>query len=264
MTTVADAIRTKAGGSSPLSFPDGFVTAVEGITGGGGGGDDFWMGILSTAMNAPITIGVDDWGTITSIRPGFFTNQEVDSLEIPNTITRYGNNAFEGINSQSEGYYTGANISFPNGVSSSPVFGDDLFKDAYLNGWPAGLTIPNTTLPGKFFNGTRFYGDLIIPDGISTLSTYSVNIQFTGSGSADRKVVVPASVVYIQDYYALGGKTSSTKITIQMLGSTPPTVTSTSALHNLKSIIVPAGSLQAYQEATNWAQFADIMVEASA
>ena len=37
MTAVADAIRTKAGSSESLAFPDGFVTAVEGITTGGGG-----------------------------------------------------------------------------------------------------------------------------------------------------------------------------------------------------------------------------------
>lgn len=39
LKAVADAIRTKAGSTAQLSFPNGFVTAVNGIqTGSGGGG----------------------------------------------------------------------------------------------------------------------------------------------------------------------------------------------------------------------------------
>lgn len=42
LKAVADAIRTKAGSTAQLSFPDGFVTAVNGIqTGGGGGARDY-------------------------------------------------------------------------------------------------------------------------------------------------------------------------------------------------------------------------------
>lgn len=37
LTAVADAIRTKGGTSEAMSFPDGFVSAVEGIQAGGGG-----------------------------------------------------------------------------------------------------------------------------------------------------------------------------------------------------------------------------------
>lgn len=37
MTAVADAIRTKAGSTAALAFPDGFVSAVNGIETGGGG-----------------------------------------------------------------------------------------------------------------------------------------------------------------------------------------------------------------------------------
>ena len=37
LTTVADAIRAKGGTSDPLSFPDGFKTAIEAIQAGSGG-----------------------------------------------------------------------------------------------------------------------------------------------------------------------------------------------------------------------------------
>lgn len=39
LTSVADAIRAKGGTSESMEFPDGFVSAVEGISAGGGGGD---------------------------------------------------------------------------------------------------------------------------------------------------------------------------------------------------------------------------------
>ena len=38
MSAVADAIRTKAGSTAALAFPDGFVSAVNGIETGGGSG----------------------------------------------------------------------------------------------------------------------------------------------------------------------------------------------------------------------------------
>lgn len=38
LKAVADAIRTKAGSTAALSFPDGFVSAVNGIQTGGGVG----------------------------------------------------------------------------------------------------------------------------------------------------------------------------------------------------------------------------------
>lgn len=38
LKAVADAIRTKAGSTAALSFPDGFVSAVNGIQTSGGGG----------------------------------------------------------------------------------------------------------------------------------------------------------------------------------------------------------------------------------
>lgn len=38
LKAVADAIRTKAGSTAQLSFPDGFVSAVNGIQTGGSGG----------------------------------------------------------------------------------------------------------------------------------------------------------------------------------------------------------------------------------
>lgn len=56
LKAVADAIRTKAGSTAALAFPDGFVSAVNGIQTGGGGGAGFSVTFPATATN---------WNTIT-------------------------------------------------------------------------------------------------------------------------------------------------------------------------------------------------------
>ena len=44
MTSVANAIRAKTGNTDTLAWPDGFATAIAGITGGGGAGLAYDMG----------------------------------------------------------------------------------------------------------------------------------------------------------------------------------------------------------------------------
>ena len=53
LKAVADAIRTKSGSTAQLSFPDGFVSAVNGIQtgGGGGGGTGFKVTFPATAKD---------------------------------------------------------------------------------------------------------------------------------------------------------------------------------------------------------------------
>ena len=51
LKAVADAIRTKAGSTAQLAFPDGFVSAVNGIQTGGGGGAGFKVTFPATATN---------------------------------------------------------------------------------------------------------------------------------------------------------------------------------------------------------------------
>lgn len=53
MYAVADAIRTKAGSTAALAFPDGFISAVNGIQTGGSGGQE------TTSLNVRIATGTD-------------------------------------------------------------------------------------------------------------------------------------------------------------------------------------------------------------
>lgn len=52
LDAVADAINAKAGTSGKLQFPDGFVSAVEGISAGGGGGDGYDVATMQKFVDA--------------------------------------------------------------------------------------------------------------------------------------------------------------------------------------------------------------------
>lgn len=55
MTSVADAIRAKAGTTEPLAWPDGFAAAISGIETGGGGAS--WVTVATELPNAMFQIG---------------------------------------------------------------------------------------------------------------------------------------------------------------------------------------------------------------
>ena len=59
LKAVADAIRTKAGSTAQLSFPDGFVTAVNGIQTGGGVADQVWVWNDIPTYHTNLDIGID-------------------------------------------------------------------------------------------------------------------------------------------------------------------------------------------------------------
>lgn len=62
LTSIADAIRAKTGGSNSLVFPDGFLQAIAAIETGGGGGD-FTTGeftLASTTAKYTLAEDVDD------------------------------------------------------------------------------------------------------------------------------------------------------------------------------------------------------------
>ena len=76
-------------------------------------------------------------------------------------------------------------------------------------------------------------------------------------------LTIPASVTLIGNN-GLAAGSSTNKLTITMLPTTPPTL-GESAIYFacLNKIIVPAGCGEAYKAATNWAAYADYIEEAT-
>lgn len=77
-------------------------------------------------------------------------------------------------------------------------------------------------------------------------------------------ITVPASVTSIGDHAFQCGSATN-KVTITMLGSTPPAIAATTMQYdNIASIVVPAGASAAYTSAANWSNFAALITEAAA
>lgn len=93
LTQIADAIREKGGlgdlFTSPLTFPSGFASAVEGLSGGG-------------ATEPYVEETYDMYGNMTSavmhghsvVRSFAFYYQGITSIELPDTVYRIENSAF--------------------------------------------------------------------------------------------------------------------------------------------------------------------------
>lgn len=56
LTSVANAIRTKGGTSSPLTFPQGFVDAIDAIETGGGGGEKTYGLIAEYTVTESVSV----------------------------------------------------------------------------------------------------------------------------------------------------------------------------------------------------------------
>lgn len=90
LTAVADAIRTKGGTSEALSFPDGFVSAVEGIQAGGGDVDP--ISVARSILDKSITEYIDNELTIVPDY-GFRACKNLVTLHTPN-VTKIGQHGF--------------------------------------------------------------------------------------------------------------------------------------------------------------------------
>ena len=100
--------------------------------------------------------------------------------------------------------------------------------------------------------GAKLLRTIEMPD-ITTKLTNSNFQECYSLGS----VTIPTAVTSLGSAF-----TSCGKLSIHMLASSPPTLTSSSAFNNTDiTIYVPTGSLSAYQAAENWSAYADKMVE---
>lgn len=137
-----------------------------------------------------------------------------------------------------------------------------------------------TSIGGDAFHGCNTLTSITIPDSVTSigfrafLSCGGLTSVTIGNGVTNignhafqncntlTSITIPDSVTSIGSsvFYNC---TALTEMTI--LATTPPTLGSTSAISSATTTIyIPAGTLEAYQTATNWSNFADKFVELSA
>ena len=90
LTSLADAIRAKGGTSDTLTFPGGFVSAVEAIDAGGGGDDGSFKAVIErTAVNPTIPSDLTSIGQY-----AFFACTKLALTSLPAGVTSISDSAF--------------------------------------------------------------------------------------------------------------------------------------------------------------------------
>ena len=137
-------------------------------------------------------------------------------------MTSIGNNAFSGC-------YSLSSINIPDGV---------------------------TSIGSYAFSGCYSLSSINIPDGVTSIGSYAFYNCYSLSS-----INIPDGVTSIGSY-AFSGCSFLKEVHLQP--TTPPTLSNASAFSNTPSdmvIYVPQGTLEAYQQATNWTTYASQMQE---
>lgn len=196
------------------------------MTGGGGGGDG--SPTFKEMTNGLYEIKASDWGTaLTSVPTNYFYGDTLlEKMEIPSNFTSVGELSFYQCTSMTE-------ITLPNNGSF--------------------------TLSRTAFSNCTALQHLEIPASIQTIPSSC----FTGCNSLETlKLASSVRTIAAQGFSYMGTNTAS-GVTITVLATTPPNLASSGFNNsNINKIIVPAGTLTAYQTATNWSVYANLMEEA--
>ena len=114
LTSLADAIRAKGGTSDTLTFPGGFVSAVEAIDAGGGGDDGSFKAVIErTAVNPTLPSDLTSIGQY-----AFFACTNLALTSLPAGVTSIGHSAFQNCKGIKKVTFEG----IPTGMISSSAF----------------------------------------------------------------------------------------------------------------------------------------------
>lgn len=187
-----------------------------------------------------------DFGTGTQVQIGGFAFgwSGLESLVIPNNVSYLDSNAFyqnkllktvrmEGTSKIDFGSYV-----FQNCAALESV----VFREGA------------TKVGSNMFISCGALTNVVLVEGMSSIGDYAFWVC-----PALNSLIIPSTIKSIAGY-ALG---NSNKLVITMLSTVPCTLASASVIAYVKEIIVPKGSLAAYQAATNWSTYASKIKEAA-
>lgn len=260
LTSIADAIRIKGSTSSTLTFPSGFISAIENIP-VGGGIDDLVMGEMSILSGEASYI----------IDHAIVMNTHIKELYFPQCIT-IQSYAFQSCTSLTT-------ASFPKCTSIS----DQAFHTCYsLINFHASLLeyIGNSAfqycsnLQSVSFSNLTYVGSAAFRSCYNLSQAYIPNISFVNwnvfDGCNFLTDIILFSVSLISNYafrscYRLMSVNLTGVSSVPTLGgsqafTSTPIGGYSQATSAYGSIYVPASLLTAFQTATNWTYFSDRMV----
>lgn len=243
LTAVADAIRTKGGTTEQLSFPDGFVSAVEGIQVGGG---VTWDDIALTAyQDADVVLNVEQ------VRSFAFTASKIKTV-CSDTVKRIGEQAFSECWNLTTARFPNCEILGKNADGAfGNVSGGYIFSNCYK-------------LKTVDFSNVHTFNSSYVFRGASALEELELPALVTKLGSAHfqlctalKKVDLGVGVASI----AANDFASDTNLTTIILRSASvASLANTSAFTKTPfasggtggTVYVPSALISEYQQATNW------------
>lgn len=196
LTSLADAIRAKGGTSDTLTFPGGFVSAVEAIDAGGGGDDGSFKAVIErTAVNPTIPSDLTSIGQY-----AFYACTKLALASLPAGVTSISDYAFFNC-------VLLALTSFPAGVTSIGQYAFYNCNRLALTSLPAGVTsigynafcsckgikkvtfegIPTGTISSSAFNGCTNltvinvpWAEGAVPNAPWGATNATINYNYTG------------------------------------------------------------------------------------
>lgn len=120
-----------------------------------------------------------------------------------------------------------------------------------------------TKIPyGCFYNawGNNTIAELVIPEGVTSIEEnafYNCRIK---------NLILPSTLTTIAGTGGVATSAFNNQAIVTINATTPPTATTTPFNSSYKPavIYIPAGTLEAYQTATNWSRYSDLFVEMEA
>ena len=283
--SVADAIRTKGGTSAPLEYPQGFIDAIDAISGGGDepvpddGKTRIWIHIADGTPDNRLTFYLRftaSEANNTTVDWGDGVSETLGST----TATNYSHKYAQGgdyiivmtVNSGTISFDEATNYAIYGSSSVSNKYqqpriekmiaGENIVGD-FTNTFYECSGIVSVKLPDTIteigqnaFYDCRNLMFINIPSTVTTISAYAFSIC-----KGLMFITIPENVTNIGKYafnncYAVGE--------YHFKPTTPPTLANVNAFNGIQSdciIYVPQGSLNAYKTATNWSSQASKMQE---
>lgn len=240
-----------------------------------------------TGVETPINIVLPS--NLTKIGRSCFEASEIAQIDIPNTVTEIGENAFtycqdlasiilspslQAIsNDMLRDCISLTSITIPESVTA-------IGASAFSNSGLTSITIPSTvtTLGSRAFAGCESLTSMDIQANVSTIPnnfaqgcpltslTLPSTLQTIGASAfvsvnviQITELTIPASVTSIGDYAFTGNNAS--QMTLTVLPTTPPTLGKNVFTLATGSVIkVPTASVAAYKAADGWSVWADKIV----
>ena len=210
----------------------------------GGNSDNKFTQLVDKSI---VTVTAEDLTGATKIGDyAFFNCDSLTTITIPNSVTSIGRNAFA---NQYQNYSSLTTITIPNSVTS-------IESNAFNNcDSLTTIIIPNsvTEIGAYAFNNCSSLNSVILSNAITELN----NGVFYKCRSLTT-ITIPNSVTSIRNQVFYSCKTLTS---MRIEATTPPTLQNTGAISSATTQIqVPMASVDAYKTATNWSNFADIIV----